>query len=372
MKNNILLAGCLLLFTGLQAQDIERSASDNPLITRLDSAVQTALQRFISDTGRQGVSAGIYSHGQTFIYNYCQGDAANLPNKNTLFEIGSVSQTFTGMLLAQAVTEHKAKMKDDIRSYLRGAYPNLAYQGHPIQLKFLVSHLSGLPFLLPVIPDLLSQPDDSVAALITRSQQGYTKALFLRDLHQVTLDTVPGYRFQYSNAGAQLAGFILEGIYHQSFDQLLKNYITGPLHMQHTVTSIRPGMPGLAIGYNRQGAAMPYIPSFLAAAGGIYASVEDMIRYAHFQLNEKNPVIALSHQPVFGDPDTYAIGQNWQMTRTDKGLRKIWQSGGTFGFSSYLVVYPGQDICIVLLSNESDHTAQDALAAAAEQIFTAL
>ncbi|PUZ26597.1 CubicO group peptidase, beta-lactamase class C family [Chitinophaga costaii] len=372
MKNSLLLSGCLFLFTGLQAQDIQRSASDNPLITKLDSAVQAALQQFISDTGRQGVSAGIFLHGQTFIYNYCQGDAANLPNKYTLYEIGTISQTFTGALLAQAVLEHRIKWSDDIRKYLHGAYPNLAYQGHPIQVKFLLSQVSGLPYLLPAIPDQLTLPEDTAIARMTRSQQGYTKANFLRDLHQVTIDTVPGYRIRYSNTAAQLAGFLLEDIYHQSYDQLLKKYITTPLHMQRTVTVVHPGIPGLAVGYSQLGVATPYNPSTWTAAAGIYASVEDMVRYAHYQLNEKNPVISLTHQPVFGDSTTSNMGQYWQITKTESGCRKIWQSSATFGFSSYLVMYPEQEISIVLLSNESDHSTQQAQEAAAQEIYNAL
>jgi CubicO group peptidase (beta-lactamase class C family) len=53
-------------------------------------------------------------------------------------------------------------------------------------------------------------------------------------------------------------------------------------------------------------------------------------------------------------------------------MRKIWQSGGTFGFSSYCVIYPELDIGIVLLSNQADRTAQGALETAADFIFDSI
>jgi CubicO group peptidase (beta-lactamase class C family) len=67
------------------------------------------------------------------------------PNDSTIYEIGSITKTFTTILLAHAVSEGKAAWNDDIRRYLNGDYPNLAFRGKPITLFQLANLTSSLP-----------------------------------------------------------------------------------------------------------------------------------------------------------------------------------------------------------------------------------
>ncbi|MEV4884397.1 beta-lactamase family protein [Chitinophaga ginsengisegetis] len=340
--------------------------TDNLHKTKVDSLVQSALSVFMQNNARVSAEVGVYTGGQTYIYRYSK---TTLPAPNTPYEIGSVSKTFTGYLLAKAVTAKKVKLDDDIRFYLNGDYPNLQYKGRAIQLKHLIAHVSGLPFMLPDRRDLFQRPDDSIPGVIDSLQHDYSMGAFLNDLHQVQLDTVPGYHFKYSNAGAQLLGFILERIYGMSYAELVRKYITRPQHMKYTTASLPDDA---AKGYNQQGRIMPYNPPMLLAAGGIYSSVADMLQYIRLHTDESNPVVKLTHQPAWGDINSYAMGLSWQMNKTGNGIRRIWQSGGTFGFSSYCVVYPEKNTGIVILTNEADRTAQDALSVAAGKIFEGL
>jgi hypothetical protein len=73
-----------------------------------------------------------------------------------------------------------------------------------------------------------------------------------------------------------------------------------------------------------------------------------------------------------GDINKHAIGLNWQEEITSQKQKKIWQSGGTFGFSSYCVMYPGNKVAIVLLTNESDPKSQQGLEGIAETIISEL
>ncbi|MCF6403067.1 beta-lactamase family protein [Chitinophaga filiformis] len=354
-----ILSVCLAIGTKAQV-------SDNPMRTSTDSIVQTALSKFMQDSARVMVSVGIYKNGKTFIYNYGKKDKGD---KNTIYEIGSISKTFTGTLLAQAVAEKKVQLEDDVRKYLGPGYEHLEYEGHPIQLKHLLYHVSGLPFLLPDKGDVFQYPEDSVPNIITRMQENYSKQAFLKDLQQVKLDTIPGFKFKYSNAATQLLGFILEQIYGMSYEQLVKKYITGPLNMAHTTAIFPDRKQGLTRGHNGKGNIMPYNPPLMAAAGGLYSSVDDMLKYIGYQVNESNPVVALTHQPQWGDIKSFAFGLNWHMVVSPNGFRKIWQSGGTFGYSSYCMFYPELGTGIVMLSNESDRTAQEGLGLAVIAIF---
>ena len=192
------------------------------------------------------------------------------------------------------------------------------------------------------------------------------------DLHQVKIDTVPGYNYKYSNTAAQLLGFILENIYHTTFDELIARYIAQPLGMTQTSASLPTRMEHLAQGYDASGTDMPYSPVLSKAAGGIYSTVSDMLKYLRFQLDETGKVVQLAHRVTQTYSDSAGITVYWRMNTTPTGLRKYWHTGGTFGFSSYCVFYPQIDTGIILLSNEFDLESQGELIKIAEKILEAL
>ncbi len=367
---------CMLLFFGLYSvcgQSQKITATDNLQQTRLDSIIHSSVLPFISEQSRIGISIGIYQKTEMATYNYgtTQLEKPELPTNRTLYEIGSITKTFMGTLLAKAVKDQRLKMNDDIRLYLEGSYPNLEYKGSPIRLYQLISHISGLPFLLPDNVDLFKDPNyDSLPFVITRIQQNYSKQQFLDDLHKVKLDTIPGYQFHYSNAGAQLLKYILEKVYGKTFDKILEMNIIRPLGMGNTnVLFTKVNQRLIAKGYSEKGNLMPYNPPMLDAAGGIYSNVTDMLYYLRFHLNELDEVVTLSHMITTGKINEHAIGLNWQEKLNTDKKRKIWQSGSTFGFSSYCVIYPDLNIGIVLLTNESDRTAQGELEEIANKIY---
>ena len=350
--------------------------TDNQLKTNIDTAVHIAIIPFMNEASRVGLSIGIYKNGKVYTYNYgsLQKGKQTLPVKSTIFEIGSITKTFTGILLAQAVYDKKVSLEDDIRKYLEGNYPNLEYKGHPITLFHLVNHCSGLPYFLPNKPEILNtQNYDSLISNIEKSQQHYSKKDFFEDLHKVQLDTIPGFKSRYSNSAVQLLGFILERVYKMPYDKLLQKYITIPLHMNSTsLTYLKLNDTNLAKGYNSKGELMSYMPELVGAAGGISSSVNDMLNYIQFHLNENNKLVALSHKITWGNLDDYAIGMYWDENKTSGGYRRLLHSGGTFGFSSYCVIYPDRNTGIVLLSNEADQNTQGTLEEAANKLFEAL
>jgi len=147
-------------------------------------------------------------------------------------------------------------------------------------------------------------------------------------------------------------------------------FIFKPLKMNNTTSIFKKNkLKNLAKGYSSKGNLMPYIPESLDAAGGLFSTIPDMLQYLKFHLDEKNEVVALSHKVTMGDINNYAIGLNWQEVITLKNHKKIWQSGGTFGFSSYSVIYPELNMAIVFLTNEADNTAQTELGQIADRIF---
>ena len=352
----------------------EKASTDNPLKTPVDSIVEQAAQQFMTAPQSVGLSVGIFKDGQTYVYNYgtVEKGKQQLPTSQTVYPISSITKTFTGALLAQAVIDKKVKLGDDIRKYLAGDYPNLAYQGQPIRLFHLINHRSGLPFLLPDIPDAFANKTIPSSTIATELLQHYTQADFYADLHKVRLDTVPGYTFRYSNAGAQLLGYILERVYNMPFEELIRSKVTQPLTMRHTKITLTPAdQYSFAKGYNYNGVLMPPTPDQLQGAGALKSTVADMLNYIQWHVSEQTEAAKLTHRPTWGDINRYSAGLNWQMLQS-AGNRVIWQDGNIPGYSSLCVNYPELNMGIVVLSNECDRSTASRVTTLANQVMKTL
>ena len=306
-----------------------------------------------------GLSIGIYKDDLAFCYNYgtIEKDKRILPTSTTIYEIGSITKTFTGILLAQAVLDNKIKFDDDIRIYLKEEYKNLEYNGIPIRVINLANHTAGLPEdIYPEIIDKLKNPSMFDIINIYNGDRGL---MFLKDLHSVTLETQPGEKRQYSNVGMIILGNILENVYGVSYSQLIENYITVPLEMIKTgIVSFESDTTSYTKGYDKAGNIMPHITFQIAgAAGGLKSSIHDMINYLKANITETNKAIKLSHEKTIGT-DENGIGLGWQIRNGFADNKQLWHDGGEPGFSSYILITPNHDIGIVCLANQSGRQFQ--------------
>src|SRR5258705_4822225 len=137
----------LLLCCSLNGQIIpdaigSKIPTDNKLMTRQDSIVNDAVLDLLKRSPIPGLSIGIYQTGRSSAYNYGETEKGGnkLPSANTIYTIASISKTFTGILLAKAAIEKKLSLDDDVKKYLSGAYPKLAYKGQFIKLKYQTNH----------------------------------------------------------------------------------------------------------------------------------------------------------------------------------------------------------------------------------------
>ncbi|MBC8082052.1 MAG: beta-lactamase family protein, partial [Hymenobacter sp.] len=337
--------------------------------SQVDTVVQRLGAAFMRQPGRVGLSVGITRNGQTYFYHFgtTEKGKSQVATQHTVYEIGSISKTFTSLLLAHAVLEKRVNLDDDIRKYLPEAYPNLAFGNQPIRLVHLANTTSRLPNNLPENLFQTANPD-SVAFLAVKNQRGYSKQNFLADLHQARLDTIPGRLPRHSNAATQLLAYILESVYKTSYADLLARYVNQPLHLAGA-TDTGPK----ATGYDGKGHQMPPLAIATAlAAGGLRYSAADMVKYLQYQLAAPDKAVALTHRPTWGRLDDEAIGFNWNLDQTVDSQRRLQHSGGTFGYASHCALYPERQFGIVLLANESDQGTQGSLQATAGQIVEAI
>ena len=355
----------------LKARNVVENASTT------DTIVDHAIKRFVDVTPQVvGLSIGVFKNGAMYTYNYgtVERGKNQLPTANTLYRIASITKTFTGTLLAQAAVEKQVKLDDDVRQYLDGNYPNLEFQGHPIRLYDLVDHRSGLPFFLPDKPETVPGYNHDVVPWPTRIAdvlRTYSRQDFYSDLHQVRLTGVPGVAVQYSNAAAQLAGYILERVYGKPYETLLKEKIFQPLGMRSTTITLDAEQAGrLAKGYDSTGQVMPDVPDQIQAAGAVKSDVSDMLKYVQWEVEERDEAVKLSHIPR-ATAGEYSADLNWQMWRSG-GNRLIWQSGNFPGFHGLCVVMPELRIGVVILANETDAASNAARDRMANEILKGL
>ncbi|MGC1547335.1 MAG: serine hydrolase domain-containing protein [Rhodanobacter sp.] len=360
----------LISSIGISAVSMAHPA-DAPLHSDLKRAIEKEGAAFVQAGNTDGLSIAIVRDGHTEYFNFgtTVRGKVNLPNQNTVYEIGSVTKTFTSLLLAHAIVEKKASASDDIRHYLPGAFPNLQFQGTPVTLMDLVTTTSALPDNLPDFMVLLKTvgPDKAPQAIMAMLQHYSAKAL-LDDLPNASLSSKPGTTPKHSNVAPELLGLMLEKMYGQSYATLLSNYVEKPAGMQSGVAKDR--LPEMASGYMTSADAMPLISTvdFILPAGGLRYSASDMAKYIALQLDTSNPAIALTHRVAWGDINQQAVGFDWKISKTDDGKTRLSHDGGTFGFSSFVDLYPDAHEGIVLLANRSGPMTQDQLRMLSDQI----
>ena len=323
---------------------------------RYDSVIGRLGKEFANDTATASLSIGIRYRDQTWFYNFGKGNNT----EHAVYEIGSITKTFTSLVLANAVNEGKLSLNDDVRNYLDGSFPALEYNGAPVRLLHLANTSSALP------DNLFPRPDT-----------GYTKQDFFKALTAVKPDTIPGTKTHHSNTAAALLAFVLEKVYNESIDLLIKRYILDPLHMVNTSFGNGPRPAGLMTGYNAAGKPTAYLSGQLSTGtGGMRSSSSDMIKYLSYLQTQADAVSRMALTPTISidaatnkvrdsfpielvNDRVYAISLNWLQYHPAKGDLRIWTDGGTFGFRSYIVLYPEKELSLIFLSNRTGENMLD-------------
>lgn len=323
--------------------------------------VEALFADFVRAGKVDGLSAAIVRGGRTGFYNagVIAQDTRAPATERSVYEVGSISKTFTGLLLAHAIGEGKVAASDDVRQYLPPGYDNLERDGRPVRLIDLVDTTSALPDNLPDWRQAIGGAKPSeVPFIAAKLLASYTSEKLLADLKTASLADKPGAVPRHSNVASQVVAIVLERLYGRPYAALLAQYIERPLGMASGAAEPAPSL--LVKGYGPDGSATPALTEpVIRAAGGLRYSAADMARYIAAQLAARDPAIALTHQPAWGSPGSGAIGFHWNIAKTVDSQTYLRHSGGTFGFSAYCDFYPGQDYGIVLLANRSG--AQDTL-----------
>jgi CubicO group peptidase (beta-lactamase class C family) len=269
--------------------------------------------------------------------------------ETTIFEIGSLTKTFTSLLLANEVVNGRMRLDAPINRYLPDSIPPLAYHGKPITLQNLANHTSGLPRLPANIFKGKVDPLDPY--------QHYNTSLLYSFLVNYKTTVEPGKLFSYSNYGAGLLGEILARQAHTTFEYLIVNRICLPLGMKNTAITLNESENRhFAQGYNEKGeATSPWHLASLQGSGAISSTLNDMIKYTQVQMGGASTLekaIRLTHKITFENKEN-TIGLGWRIVRF--GNNTYWHhSGGTGGFRSFVGFDKQRQMGVVILSNTAE------------------
>jgi D-alanyl-D-alanine-carboxypeptidase/D-alanyl-D-alanine-endopeptidase len=328
-----------------------------------DANVERMAQTFLQNGCHVGLSIAIVNGKHFRFYNFgsTSREKRITPQPDSIYELGSVTKTFTGALAAEALQQNRMQLDADFRQYLSQPYPNLALHGKPITLRNLATHTSGLPRDLPDTDDLFERRNSETLPykLIARDAS-YDRDRYLRELHLIELRDEPGRKESYSNLGLKVIGWGLESVYGARFERLMQQMILTPLGMKSTSFVVSAhARKRLVIGYSPAGHRMPYHLRNAGAAYGLYSTPRDMAAYVEWQLDEKDRAIALAHAPIQGDA-LNGKALVWNLDSVD-GSRELSHGGGTFGMSSQVVLFPDSQQGYVLLANDACRGTEDAL-----------
>jgi len=290
---------------------------------------------------RKGTAvAGVWRDGAA-AYGHAEHDAVAPPQP--LYEIGSISKVFTGLLLAQAVERGDLALDDNLGQLLKGEvalHPDVA----AITLRQLVTHSSCLPRMPANFKDLS-----------LRNPYGeYSRADLWVALAETRLPHAAPCPGEYSNLGFAVVGELLSRRYGKPWEQLVSENITGPLGMHDTQQHLGNKSARLAAAYRGSEAAVHWDFQAFAGAGSLTSSAADMLTFSRAILAGGNSPLGAAVprmlQPL-GTIDGSEIGYGIMMR--GEGARRIYTHGGaTGGYRADWIVMPDvQQAMVVMASN---------------------
>ncbi len=313
--------------------------------------IDEVVTKIMKEKNIPGLSLAISMPGRTIERSYGIANMEyNIPvEKDTIFEIGSITKTFTAIGILILQQEGKLNVTDRITKYFP-EYP----QWHDIALKHLLQHASGIREMTEIEPFKSNQAKDwNPREVITR-------------MAEEPLDFQPGQNAAYSNVGCIILGVVIEKVTGVSYNDFLSDRILKPLGMTRTMLgSTSAIIPKRASGYAFAGKHVnaPFASLVLPhASGGMTSTASDLVKLAKVftakaLLTEKSvkemfAPARLNNGTEFllpGPVINMTFGYSLDSVRGKKVIPA--KTGGISGFNSYFAYFPESQAMVALTAN---------------------
>jgi CubicO group peptidase (beta-lactamase class C family) len=263
---------------------------------------------------------------------------------DTLFHFGSITKTFTATAVMCLVADGRIHLDAPVREYLPDF--RLADEAHAAALTVthLLNHTAGWS-------DHMPEPGDDSLERHVAGMAG------------LPLETPPGARAEYKNAGFAIAALILERLTGQPFDAVLQTHVLDPVGLASATLMTKPLDGVVAAGHNTLADGTVAIAGdwdpkpYADPAGGIVTTLGDQLRWAGFHLGDGGGVLPTARLRQMQRPtvDVYgsffgdAIGISWFL-RTIDGVETVGHGGSMSGMYSWLLMVPDRDFAVVTIA----------------------
>lgn len=336
------------IIEALEAQEAGATVSAPPLDNVVDAIFKDAVH-----PGQPGADVLVAKDGKIlFEKSYGLADVERgIPiTAETVFNLASITKPFTAAAILKLQEERRLSLDDTLSKYIPD-YP----RGNEITIRHLLTHTSG-------IPDKLGGTA-TLATATYPANRDYLIALF----KYLPLDFDPGAQYAYSNSGYYLLGYIIEKVSGQSYADYLRDAFFKPLGMNHTGI-YQPGESGKAMPYLYRDNKLEGLqktqavhPTRIGGNGALDSTAEDLYRWAEGYFNARilseRTIQAALTPSVHGGIATSRVrtggyGYGWGIGGL-RGLREVFHTGGSLGYSCVLYRYPDEHFTVIILTNST-------------------
>jgi len=317
--------------------------------TIISKEIKEEITRRVNDGINPAIVIGVIDSNNSEIFSYgtTSLNSKDTVNQHTIFEIGSITKTFTGVLLSHFVRNTSFTLNSPLSDLLPNEIKAPSFKGDTIKLVHLLNHTSGLP----------NVPNNFSPANPSNPFADYSNDQLFEFLNSYNLPRAVGKEYEYSNTATALIGQLLAMKNNSNYEKLMLEKIAIPLEFENTKITLTEEMRGyLALGHdNGQQVQNWDFPSF-EGAGGIKSNMIDMLKYLSANMgNKKNDlyqVIRITHENTVSSTIEQQVGLGWHIEKTDDS-EIIWHNGGTGGYRTYIGFDTKQNKGVVVLSNST-------------------
>jgi CubicO group peptidase (beta-lactamase class C family) len=256
-------------------------------------------------------------------------------NADTLFEIGSITKTFTALLALDMAKRGELNLDDPAAKYLPSSVKVPSQGGKQITLLNLAAQDSGLPF----------NATNFIGHTDKEHYDSYTADKMYAFLSGYALKDPPGTKFQYSNLGMSLLGHVLEGVARTNFEALVLHRICRPLHMDDTYVKPPAALKSrIAFGHDEKGVRAPdFNLQVMAPAGALHSTANDLLKYLAAEIGLTNSSLSplMQQSQIIRHTDSPDFGKTampWvdQRAFNPPGAELLGHGGGTLGSTAFI------------------------------------
>jgi serine-type D-Ala-D-Ala carboxypeptidase/endopeptidase len=312
----------------------------------LPERVARAAQERVAAGTHQTLVFGVVDGDKTEVAAFGKLDDGNAPDGDTVYEIGSITKTFTATLLAKAVLAGRVALNTPVAQLLPD-FKIPSRGGKEITLGDLATQYSGLPRM----------PSNFLPKEPANPYADYSAAKLKAFLAGYELPRDPGAVYEYSNLGFGLLGYALAQLDRTTYRAAVDEELFKPLGMAISGVISPDTMPDtmrarLAPGHDDTGNAVKsWDFRAMAGAGAIRSTANDMLRYLKANMGiDPSPLAAamkLAQLPRRNMGVTSRIGLGWMTT--NKGI--VWHNGMTGGYASFLGFTADGRRGVIILTN---------------------